>query len=42
MKAALHGDLGYAGKHVKGHHVTDHEHLGVSGEREVGLDHDAA
>ena len=42
VPAALDGHLRHAGELVQAHHVADHVHLGVPGEREVGLHVDAA
>ena len=39
---ALDRDLGDAGQVVEGDHVADDEHLGVAGQREVGVDADPA
>ena len=42
MVAALHGDLGQAGKAVERHEVTDDEQLGMTRQRAVGRHLDAA
>ena len=42
MQASLHRDLGDAGKVVERGHVADREHLGMTGQREIGQHLDAA